>query len=157
MTTPWPRAGCRVVIVGMLHSPARTRDCASQLVGRRGSVVGVLRSGMLALVALDGENYDLPGGVRRWSVHPDDLEVDTAAEAVEETAERYRFGMSDAGRGTALHAVPADRKTSLCGEPVRPLPTLGWSVPFSAAASRSCRVCARVTNQPARQASGRAP
>uniref|UniRef100_UPI0019668BAD hypothetical protein n=1 Tax=Nonomuraea lactucae TaxID=2249762 RepID=UPI0019668BAD len=63
------------MIVKMLHSPARTWDYATCLIGRRGTVVSVLRNGALALIEFDGEPDESPGGVRRWSVHWDGLEI----------------------------------------------------------------------------------
>ncbi|MEU7833735.1 MULTISPECIES: hypothetical protein [unclassified Nonomuraea] len=59
-----------------MHSPASTRGFASLLIGRQGIVVSILRDGTLALIALEGELGELPGGVRRWSVHWDDLQID---------------------------------------------------------------------------------
>ncbi|GAA3148348.1 hypothetical protein GCM10020001_084660 [Nonomuraea salmonea] len=72
MTTPSTRVGRRAEITGMLHSPAATRAWASFLLGRFGTVIAVLRNGTLALLALDGDAHEMPGGVKRWPIHLDD-------------------------------------------------------------------------------------
>ena len=66
-----------------MHSPASTRRFASLLIGRQGTVVNILRNGTLALIALEGESGELPGGVRRWSVHWDDLRIDSGVNGPE--------------------------------------------------------------------------
>ncbi|MFG3439820.1 hypothetical protein ACGF0J_21455 [Nonomuraea sp. NPDC047897] len=145
-----------MAIVEMLHSPARTRDFDRLLLGRCGTVAGVLRNGTLALVALDGADDELPGGVRRWSVHWDDLDIDTTADGWEKLAESYGLGLSGPDREAVYHAVPADWKISLCGKPVRHLSILGWPMPFAPTATRACRACLHLAEQPPHQASVRA-
>jgi hypothetical protein len=49
--------------------------------------------------------------------------------------------MSGAGRNVIHHAVPADSTDGLYGEPSRPLPILGWSMPFALTAPRACPEC----------------
>ncbi|MGW0804700.1 hypothetical protein [Nonomuraea sp. NPDC002799] len=128
----------------MLHSPAQTRASAARLLGHHGTVVAALLGGTLALLELDGRPHDMPGGVRRWAVHWDDLLVRTE-QASATQARSYRLGLSDLERTAVQHAVPAGREVSLCGETVRPLPTLGWCLPFLPAATRACPACALLT------------
>lgn len=132
--------GCRAAIVEALHSPRQTRDYAAFLIGRQGTVVSVLRNGALALLELDGGPDEAPGGVRRWSVHWDDLELIRGA-VQQEQDEGHRLGVSGAGRDVICHAVPADSANGLCGERAGPLPTLGWSMPFVPMARRACPKC----------------
>ncbi|MFE0150888.1 hypothetical protein ACFWY5_27310 [Nonomuraea sp. NPDC059007] len=70
-----PGVGSRARIVELLHSPARTRGHAAVLLGQYGTVVMVLRYGTVALLELDADADELPGGARRWPVHWDDLQV----------------------------------------------------------------------------------
>lgn len=148
MSTPSSRVGCKAKIIGMLHSPARTRSSAAWLVGLRGTVVSVLRNGTLALLELDGEPHEMPGRVRRWPVHWDDLLVYTVDPGPEDKARGYRLGLSSHERGAMQHAVPAHQGISLCGEAVHPLPTLGWSLPFLPTDTHACPVCARLARRP---------
>ncbi|MBB5775981.1 hypothetical protein [Nonomuraea jabiensis] len=124
----------------MLHSPACTRDFATSLVGRSGRVTGLLRNGTYAMVELDGEPGELPGGIRRWPVHWDDLELSQPAPRPE-SADAYRLGLSGSGRDAVHHAVPQGRETGLCGQRAYPLPVMGWSLSFSATATRACPAC----------------
>lgn len=144
--TPWSRVGCRGVIVRMLHSPAGTRDYASCLIGRQGTVVSVLRNGTYALIELDGEPDESPGGVRRWSVHWDDLEISYGT-AQSQQADAHRLGTSWSGHRVVHHAVPADSIDSLCGNPVQPLPMLEWSMPFDPKTRRACPECVHELEQ----------
>lgn len=153
MNTSWSKVGCRVAIVDMLHSPARTRECASWLIGRQGTVVSALRNNTLALVRLDGDDYDMPGGVRRWTIHWDDLEVREDGVEPKKLPRDHRLGLSGAARAAVHHAVPADRKTSLCGVTVRPLTVLGWSISFTPTATGACPTCVRMLDQPKQQTS----
>lgn len=57
----------------MEHSPTTTRGLGARLIGRKGQVVANIRPGVIALVQLGGPQQDLPMGMRRWSVHWDDL------------------------------------------------------------------------------------
>ncbi|MBB3726920.1 hypothetical protein [Nonomuraea dietziae] len=131
----------RAKIVDLLHSPARTRASGAWLVGQRGTVVMVLRNGTLALLELDSAADDLPGGVRRWPVHWDDLLVYGMESVSGHPVDDYRLGLSGAGRQAVQHAVPLDTKISLCGESVYPLSVCGWSIPFSPTADRACLEC----------------
>jgi hypothetical protein len=124
----------------MEHSPPRTRYYASCLIGRRGTVVGLLRNGTVALVELDGESDEAPYGVRRWSVHRDDLEIDDDATPTKQP-DRHRLGMTRCDGEVVHHAVPACSTNSLCGEVAKPLPVLGWSMPFVPTAPRACPEC----------------
>lgn len=148
MSTPSSRVGCRATIVSMLHSPARTRASAAWLLGSHGTVTGVLLNGTLALLELDGRPHELPGGVRRWSVHWDDLRVSAVQPEPEDPTCGYRLGLASHKRGAAQHAVLAHQGISLCGEAVHPLPPLGWSLPFLPAASHTCQACARLAQWP---------
>ncbi|WP_431896164.1 hypothetical protein [Nonomuraea sp. bgisy101] len=138
----------RAKIVDLLHSPARTRGSGAWLIGQRGTVVMVLRNGTLALFELDDAAHDLPGGVRRWPVHWDDLLVYGTESGSDHPCEAYRLGLSGTGRQAVQHAVPLDTKISLCGEPVYPLPVCGWSMPFSPTADRACPNCIHLAALP---------
>ncbi|GAA3258755.1 hypothetical protein GCM10020216_097300 [Nonomuraea helvata] len=138
------KLGCRVEIVAMLHSPARTRAVGDLLIGQRGMVVEVLRSGTLALVELEADWADLPGGVRRWPVQWDDLFICSVEGEPDAVHADYRLGLSGSGREAIRHAVPADTEDSLCGQEVYPLPICGWSVSFTSTSKRACVVCARL-------------
>ncbi|GAA1708436.1 hypothetical protein GCM10009734_09150 [Nonomuraea bangladeshensis] len=147
MTTAGSTIGSRVKIVDMLHSPARTRAFASWLLGRRGTVVSILRNGTLALVKLDGEPNGLLGGARRWPVQWDDLLVYTVDARPVNVEDGYRLGLSGLERDAVQHAVHSDSRTSLCGKPALPLPICGWSLPFSRGAARACPTCVRLAVQ----------
>jgi hypothetical protein len=67
MRTP-KEVGNRIKIARMEHSPGTTRRYAGHLLGRQGVAVGVVLSGSVALVKLDGDPYDFPQGCRRWAV-----------------------------------------------------------------------------------------
>ncbi|MFB9531278.1 hypothetical protein [Nonomuraea roseola] len=138
----------RAKIVDLLHSPARTRASGAWLIGQRGTVVMVLRNGTLALFELDAEAGELPGGVRRWPVHWDDLLVYGTQPEHDHPVDGYRLGLSGSRRQTVQHAVPLDAKISLCGEPVYSLPVCGWSMPFSPTADRACPECVRLAAPP---------
>ncbi|WP_344204936.1 hypothetical protein [Nonomuraea bangladeshensis] len=140
------------MIKQMLHSPSRTRYLASCLIGRKGIVVGLLRDGTLALVELDGDADEAPYGVRRWAVHLDDLEIYDDA-APPKQPERHRLGITESG-SEVVHAVPADSTDSLCGEAAKPLPVLGWSMPFAPTASRACPECVHELEQLAQLVAG---
>ncbi len=60
----------------------------------------------------------------------------------------YRLGLACLERDAVQHAVAANRGISLCGKQVFPLPTLGWSLPFVPTATRACRDCVRLAEQP---------
>ncbi|MEW9556018.1 hypothetical protein [Nonomuraea sp. NPDC050783] len=70
---PWQQQGCRVVISSMEHSPMTTRALGHLITGYTGRVTCVMRDGRLAFVQLDGPQCDLPRGIRRWTMHWDDL------------------------------------------------------------------------------------
>ncbi|MDP4511346.1 hypothetical protein [Nonomuraea turcica] len=144
MTTAGSTVGSRVKIVDMLHSPARTRAFASWLLGQRGTVVGILRNGTLALVELDGEPGGLLRGARRWPIHWDDLLVYTVDAGPVNVEDGYRLGLSGLERGAVQHAVQGDSGTSLCGEPAHPLPICGWPLPFAPGAAWACPACVRL-------------
>ncbi|MFE3454622.1 hypothetical protein ACFXJ8_37440 [Nonomuraea sp. NPDC059194] len=111
-------------------------------------MVMVLRNGTLALFELDARAGELPGGVRRWPVHWDDLLVYGMEPGLSHPGDGYRLGLSGAGRQSVQHAVPVDTKISLCGEPVYPLPVCGWSMPFSPTAGRACSECVHLAVLP---------
>ena len=141
MSTAWSRLGSRAKIVNLSHSPARTRGFGTLLVGQRGNVVTILRHGTLALLELDNELGKLPGGVRRWPVHWDDLRVYTMEPGPLEPPDGFRLGLSGEEREAMQHAVRFGSKISLCGEPVSPLPICDWSIPFCPVAARACPAC----------------
>lgn len=143
------KLGCRVEIVAMLHSPARTRAVGDLLLGQRGTVTEILRSGTLALVELEADWADLPGGARRWPVQWDDLLVCSAESGSNATDTNYHLGLSGSGHEARQHAVPAGTEHSLCGQEVYPLPICGWSVSFSPAAKRACPVCTQLVREQA--------
>lgn len=144
MNAPPSRVGCRAKIVDMLHSPARTRASAEWLLGQRGTVVGVLRNGTLALLELDGEPHMFPGGVRRWSVHWDDLLVYTVQPGPDDSADGYRLGLTGSGREAVHHAVRPGTVFGACGALAHPLPICGWSLPFKATAAKACPECSHL-------------
>ncbi|SEL57568.1 hypothetical protein [Nonomuraea pusilla] len=138
------RIGWRAAIVSTLHSHARTRAYGAELLGREGVVVAVLRNGTAALVKLDGDLYELPGGVQRWLLQWDDLDLKEPIEIAPPPA--YVTGVTKTGRSTQLHAVPPGITIALCSSPARPLPMCGWSVAFSTNASRACSTCVALIN-----------
>jgi hypothetical protein len=75
MMGPRKKAGFRVEIVDVLHSPACTRAVGELLIDRRGTVAKVLRGGTPALVELEADWAESPGGVRRRPVEWDDLRL----------------------------------------------------------------------------------
>lgn len=133
------RVGWRATIVDTLHSHASTRAHRSELLGREGVVVAVLSSGTTALVELDGDDWELPGGVRRWSLRWDDLDLKELVDVPAPPA--YVTGWRKTGQTVVLHAVEPGAKTAVCSASAGPLPMCGWSVPFSATASRACSRC----------------
>ncbi|MEV0145877.1 MULTISPECIES: hypothetical protein [unclassified Nonomuraea] len=112
--------------MAMLNGPARTRAVGDLLLGQRGMGTELLRNGTLALVELEADRADLPGGVRRWPVRWDDLLI-CSADSANAADTDYRLGLSDSGREAMQHAVPAGTEQSLCGQEVHPLPVCGWS------------------------------
>lgn len=142
MITSLAAIGSHATIVDLLHSHARTRAYGSSLLGHEGIIVAILRNGTTALVELN-DLGGAPGGIRRWSVHWDDLQVSPVPPpAAPHPACAHRAGLSGTGRDAVQHAVPPGDKISLCGVAVRPLPVCGWSVPFSPTVSRACSTCA---------------
>ncbi|MFB4288970.1 hypothetical protein ACBI99_15105 [Nonomuraea sp. ATR24] len=134
------RIGWRATIVSTLHSHARVRANGAALVGREGVVVAVLRNGTAALVQLDEQPFDLPGGAQRWPLQWDDLDLKEPVELAAAPLD-YVAGLSF-GR---VHAVIIPgTKAALCSAPVGPLPVCGWSVSFSPNASRACPECVAV-------------
>ncbi|WP_162794864.1 hypothetical protein [Nonomuraea lactucae] len=107
------------------------------------------------MIELDGEPHQRPGRLRRWPIHWDDLLVYTIQAGPDEQACSYRLGLSGVKRNAVQHAVPADRQTSLCDEPVQPLPTLDWSLPFLPTATRACPACVRLIYQSIDEAAAR--
>ena len=144
MTEPWHAIGRRAKIVDLLHSPARTRASGTWLIGRRGTIVNVLRNGTLALLELDGDIYDLPSGARRWPVHWDDLLLCARPSEASEPEDHLQLGLSGVGREAVQHAVRPGTEVAVCGAAVYPLPVCDWSVSFTAAAARACPDCARL-------------
>lgn len=130
--------------MGTFHSHARTRAHSSALIGREGVVVAVLRNGTTALVKLDDDPYELPGGVQRWPLQWDDLDLKEPIEVVPPPA--YVTGWMKTGRSIELHAVDPGTKVAVCSSPVGPLPICGWSVTFSPNASRACPKCVALIN-----------
>ncbi|NBE99029.1 hypothetical protein FE391_36370 [Nonomuraea sp. KC401] len=104
----------------------------------------VLRNGTLALLALDGDAHEMPGGVKRWPIHWDDLLIHDDEVRPITRSDGYRLGLSGQQEAVVQHAVQANHKVSLCGETVRPLPTLGWCLPFLPTAARACPACVRL-------------
>ncbi|GAA3125173.1 hypothetical protein GCM10020001_052640 [Nonomuraea salmonea] len=139
MTRSGSRVGWRATIVDTFHSHPRTAAYHSALVGREGVVVAVLTNGTTALVQLDGDAWDLPGGVRRWPLRWDDLDLKEPVGMVALPA--YVTGWKKTGQSIELHAVEPGAKVAVCSSPARPLPMCGWSVPFSVTASRACPRC----------------
>lgn len=133
--------GCRVKVVDMLHSPARTRAFASRLIGERGTVVSLLRDGSLALVEFDAPAWELPQEARRWPVHWDDLLVYSVEAGPVERQDGLRVALSGEGREAVQHALQLGSRTGLCGVPVYPLPICGLSIPFSPGSVRACPAC----------------
>ncbi|MEO3795796.1 hypothetical protein ABGB14_36790 [Nonomuraea sp. B10E15] len=132
------RLGWRATIVSTLHSHARVRANHAALVGREGVVVAVLRNGTAALVQLDEQPFDLPGGAQRWPLQWDDLDLKEPVELAAPPA--YVAGLAS-GR---VHAVIPGTKAALCSAPVEPLPICGWSVSFAPHVSRACPECVAV-------------
>ncbi|WP_449065705.1 hypothetical protein [Planomonospora algeriensis] len=128
------------MIVQLLHSHAHTRAHATELLGRHGTIVRLLRRGTFALVELDQEPSPLLGGVRRWHVHMDDLLVD-AVEHPREDHNPYGVGLSGVGREVIRHAWPSGRRESLCGAMVRPVLVGSWSPPFLSTLENVCSTC----------------
>lgn len=133
------RVGWRATIVDTLHSHAHTRAHRSELLGREGVVVAVLSCGTTALVELDGDVRELPGGVRRWSLRWDDLDLKELVDVPAPPA--YVTGWMEMGRTVVLHAVEPGAEVAVCSASAGPLPMCGWSVPFSPTASRACSKC----------------
>lgn len=125
-----------------LHSHALTRAHHSALIGREGVVVAMLSNGTTALVELDGDTRELPGGVRRWPLRWDDLDLKEPIEVAAPPA--YVTGWTKTGQSIELHAVEPGAKAAVCSSPAGPLPMCGWSVPFSATVSRACPTCAAI-------------
>ncbi|MEO3790187.1 hypothetical protein ABGB14_08235 [Nonomuraea sp. B10E15] len=146
MSTPSTRVGCRAEIMGMLHSPTSTRAWASFLLGRHGTVEAELRNGTLAVLALDGDAHEMPGEVKRWAIHWDDLLIHNDEVRPITRFDGYRLGLSDQREVAVQHAVQANQKVSLCGETVRPLPTLGCCLPFLPTAAWACPACVRLVD-----------
>ncbi|MEV0623128.1 hypothetical protein AB0I81_58110 [Nonomuraea sp. NPDC050404] len=121
------------------HSHALTQAHRLALIGREGVVVAELSNGTTALVRLDGEVWDLPGGLRRWPLRWDDLDLKEPIKVRAPLA--YVIGWTKRGRSITLHAVVPGAKVAMCTSPARPLPVCGWSVPFSATVSRACPSC----------------
>ncbi|TDC10677.1 hypothetical protein E1267_03805 [Nonomuraea longispora] len=103
----------------------------------------VLRNGTLALLALDGDAHEMPGGVKRWPIHWDDLLIHDDEVQPITRSDGYRLGLSGQQEAAVQHAVQANQKVSLCGETVRPLQTLGWCLPFLPTAAWACPACVR--------------
>lgn len=139
MSRAWVNVGCRATIVNLEFSPAATCAHRYGLLGREGLVVAVLRNGGAALLRLDGDECDLPQGIRRWVVVWDDLEIHEPAGAPQTPA--YVTGFSKRRRVQKQHAVVPGTKVAICSEPVRPLPFCGWSLAFSPTAPRTCPDC----------------
>jgi hypothetical protein len=146
----WRQVGNRVQVVSMEHSPATTREAGQRLIGQTGCVAALIRNGIYALVELDVLETDLPRGVRRWSVHWDDLTSYPAWPNEVEPSRTYRMGLSGVGRGAVQHASQDDKETGLCGQTVYPLPFSGWSISFNPSSARACPTCAQLTGSPVR-------
>ncbi|MEW9553202.1 hypothetical protein [Nonomuraea sp. NPDC050783] len=155
MTAFSSRIGRRAEITGMLHSPASTQAWASCLIGRHGTVTAELRNGILALLALDGAAHEMPGNMKRWAVHWDDLLIQDDETPPLQPCVGYRLGLSDRQGKAVQHAVRTEHEIGLCGAAVRPLPTLGWSLPFLPTTTRACPACVRLVESGAEE--GMAP
>lgn len=139
--------GNRARITQLLHSPARTRNGLRHSLGHTGKIVGVLLCGRLALLRLDGDTADLPGGVRRWPLDWDDLTVLPSEAEPVESQDQYRLGLSGSTQNITQHAVLLTmdgEATGLCGEQAFPLPMTGWSLGFTPVARNGCRRCAEL-------------
>ncbi|GAA3206943.1 hypothetical protein GCM10020216_008150 [Nonomuraea helvata] len=147
MTMAERAIGSRVKIVDMLHSPATTRAFASWLIGQCGTVVNILRNNTLALVKLDDGSQELLGGVRRWTIHWDDLLVFMGDAGRVTFKDGYRLGLSRLVRDAVQHAVQDGSRKSLCGKPTQPLPICGWSMPFSPQATQACPACVHLAKR----------
>ncbi|MFI7705592.1 hypothetical protein [Nonomuraea sp. NPDC049480] len=69
----------------------------------------MLRNDTLASLELDGQQHDMPGGVRRWAVHWDGLLAPTD-QAGPKQARDYRLGLSNRERNVIQQAVPANHE-----------------------------------------------
>lgn len=136
----WRQLGCRIEITSMEHSPTTTRALGSRLIGATGRVVAHFRPGVVALIELDGPQWDLPQGVRRWSMHWDDLTPHP--ERCAEPSPAYWVGLSGLEREAVQHAMRDSEETALCGDAAYPLPFTGWSLPFASTSARACPTCA---------------
>ncbi|MEV0233068.1 hypothetical protein [Nonomuraea sp. NPDC050786] len=114
------------------------------LVGQRGTIVDVLRGGALALLELDNDASIIPNGVRRWSVHWDDLLLCALPSEPGEPEHLFVLGLSGTGHETVFHAVGPGTVFGVCGVPARPLPTCGWSLPFATRTRRACPRCVQI-------------
>ncbi|GAA2291937.1 hypothetical protein GCM10010149_44330 [Nonomuraea roseoviolacea subsp. roseoviolacea] len=148
MRAPSPRIGARVKIVGTSHSPARTRGATARLLGRHGTVVESLRNAALALVKLDSEPHGVTGRTRCWQIHWEDLLVCRAQQMTDGDTESYRLGLSGLDREAVQHAVAVGEAAGLCGQPVLPLPVLGWSLRFMPTSRRACPACVCLSERP---------
>ena len=99
----WRQRGRRIEITSMEHSPTTTRALRSRLIGSTGRVVAHSRPGVVALIELDGPQWDLPQGVRRWSVHWDDLTPHP--EWCADPPPAYWVGLSGLEREAASHGT----------------------------------------------------
>ncbi|GAA2290693.1 hypothetical protein GCM10010149_42240 [Nonomuraea roseoviolacea subsp. roseoviolacea] len=108
-------------------------------------MVAVLQYGKVALVELDSEASELPGGGRRWPVHWDDLLVEPVMPTSAESSPSYGTGVCTAENQRIRHAVPPKQARGLCGEPVRPLVIGNWQVPFAPNLAHTCEKCIRLT------------
>ncbi|MBF8192167.1 hypothetical protein ITP53_42120 [Nonomuraea sp. K274] len=135
------RVGRRAVVIGAVHSHARTRAHAPALIGRAGVVVAVLRGGSVALLQLDDAPHDLPGGTRRWPFHWGDLALDKPDEVTADPVPAYVAGFEKTAVGIVQHAVRPGEGVALCSSSAGPSPVCGWSLAFSANISRACPKC----------------
>ncbi|MFC6578128.1 hypothetical protein [Planomonospora parontospora] len=133
------------MIAQLLHSHARTRAHAIELLGRHGTIVRLLRRGAFALVELDQKPSPFLDGVRCWHLHLDDLLVDDllvdAVEPPHEDRNPYGVGLSGVGREVVRHAWPSGRWEGLCGATVRPVLIGSWSPPFLSTVENACPAC----------------
>jgi hypothetical protein len=102
-----------------------------------------LRYGAVALVELDGESHELPGRIRRWPVHWNDLLVEPTVAAPQEPLTPYGTGVPVSHPERQRHAARLSDAQALCGEPICLLTIGDWLIPFMPTLSDTCTDCVR--------------